>query len=300
MQNSDSAGLAAAGNPLITAVSGCPRIAEPPTAERFLAFGGCGAGLIDAIPALVDVVSPLRVPGAGVDALFIALVSAVHAALTRADIGAVSGANPSTENVTLLFTDLVGWTSLSGRLWPDTADQIRRHHFTTLESAIAACGGNEVKRLGDGTMVAFSTAAAALSCAVEMQRGVDRDNRTSAHPLGLRVGVSGGDVTREASDYFGDPVIEAARLCAVASGGKILAARVVKDMAGRRGRFPYRSLGRRELKGLADPFEVFEVGWNPIHEYERHAPEAHPAPPPNLPMPSTRSDHPVGSATAHP
>ena len=48
-----------------------------------------------------------------------------------------------------------------------------------------------------------------------MQQGVERDNRDREHPVGLRVGVSGGEVTREDDDYFGSPIIEAARLCAL-------------------------------------------------------------------------------------
>jgi class 3 adenylate cyclase len=123
-----------------------------------------------------------------------------------------------------------------------------------------------VKNLGDGSMVVFSNASTALSCAVAMQRDVDRDNCVSGHPLGLRVGVSGGEVTREGGDYFGDPVVEAARLCACATSGKILAARVVRDMAGRRAPYPYRALGRLELKGLHEPLETFEVGWEPGRE----------------------------------
>ena len=69
-----------------------------------------------------------------------------------------------------------------------------------------------------------------------MQQGIERDNRGREHAVGLRVGLSGGEVTREDDDYFGDPVIEAARLCATCEGGQILAADVVRLMAGRRSR----------------------------------------------------------------
>ncbi len=167
------------------------------------------------------------------------------------------------EHVTILFTDLVSWTQLSSRLSPDVADRLRRRHFATLHRAIVSCGGTEVKTLGDGAMAVFSMASAALSCAVAMQRAVDTDNCVGGHALGLRVGLSGGEVTREDGDCFGDPVVEAARLCACASSGQILAAQVVKAMAGRRGRFPYRGLGPLELKGFPEPLETFEVGWEP-------------------------------------
>ena len=114
----------------------------------------------------------------------------------------------------ILFTDLVGSTELTAALTPDAADELRRAHFSALRQAITASGGTEVKSLGDGLMVVFPIASAALSCAVAMQQAVDRDNRNAIRVLDSRVGISAGEVTREADDYFGEPVIEAARLCA--------------------------------------------------------------------------------------
>ena len=85
----------------------------------------------------------------------------------------------ATENVAILFTDIVGSTALSQRLSPEVADEVRRGHFSILRQAIAETGGTEVKNLGDGLMVVFSSASAALACAVAMQQGVERDNRDS-------------------------------------------------------------------------------------------------------------------------
>ena len=102
-----------------------------------------------------------------------------------------------TESVTVLFTDLVGSTELASALAPEAGDELRRAHFALLRQAIAASGGTEVKNLGDGLMVVFPAASAALSCAVAMQQAVDRDNRRAPRPLGLRVGLSAGEATRE-------------------------------------------------------------------------------------------------------
>ncbi len=125
----------------------------------------------------------------------------------------------TTENVAILFTDIVGSTELSQRLSAEAADEARRGHFSVLRQAIAGAGGTEVKNLGDGLMVVFASASAALGCAVAMQQGVELGNRKAAHAVGLRVGLSGGEVSREDDDYFGDPVVEAARLCAICEGG---------------------------------------------------------------------------------
>ena len=87
----------------------------------------------------------------------------------------------TTENVAVLFTDMVGSTALASSLSPDAADELRRGHFSILRQAIAEAGGTEVKNLGDGLMVVFGSASAALSCAVAMQQGVERDNRGREH-----------------------------------------------------------------------------------------------------------------------
>jgi class 3 adenylate cyclase len=170
----------------------------------------------------------------------------------------------TTESVALLFTDVVGSTALSQRLSPEAADQVRRDHFTTLRQTLSDAGGTEVKNLGDGLMVVFSSASAALACGVAMQQAVERDNRGRAFAVGLRVGLSGGEVVHEDGDYFGDPVVEAARLCAACDPGQILAADVVRLMAGRRSLLDCRSRGELPLRGLRDPVPTIEVLWEPL------------------------------------
>ncbi len=172
----------------------------------------------------------------------------------------------ATETITVLFTDLVGSTELASALTSEAADQLRRSHFGALRRAIVPSGGTEVKNLGDGLMVVFPSTSAALSCAVAMVQTVDRENATAPRPLGLRVGLSGGEATREADDFFGDPVVEAARLCARAGAGQILATDAVRVMVGRRTRHEFNRLGAVELKGLPEPVEVLEVVWEPIDE----------------------------------
>jgi hypothetical protein len=73
-----------------------------------------------------------------------------------------------------------------------------------------------------------------------------------------------GEVSTEDDDYFGDPVIEAARLCATCESGQVLATDVVRLMAGQRSRHEHHSLGPMSLKGLSDPVEIVEVLWEPL------------------------------------
>ncbi len=169
----------------------------------------------------------------------------------------------ATESVTILFTDLSGSTEVGCASPLEAADDLRTAHFATLRRVIAECDGTEVKSVGGGFMVAFSASSTAVSCAVAMQQLVEAENRQTAHDLRLRIGISGGEATREGDDYFGDPVVEAARLCARAQDGQILAAQFVQVMAGRRSPHVFRPLGGLELKGLREPLETVEIGWEP-------------------------------------
>ena len=171
-----------------------------------------------------------------------------------------------TETITVLFTDLVGSTEISYEISPEAADELLRVHFSVLRQAIVFSGGVEVKGLGDGVMVVFRSTSAALSCAVVMQQAVHRENVGAGHQLGLRIGLSGGEATMESNDYYGDPVIEAARLCAHAEAGQILAADAVRVMGGRRNPYLFERLGAVELKGLPEPVEVLDVRWEPLDE----------------------------------
>jgi class 3 adenylate cyclase/tetratricopeptide (TPR) repeat protein len=164
---------------------------------------------------------------------------------------------------TFVFTDLVDSTATSARLGPDAAEELRQTHFRLLRGAVTASGGSEVKNLGDGLMVMYSSPSRALSGAVGMAQAIDHHNRSAAEPLGVRIGLSAGEVVEEDEDYFGDPVVEAARLCAAADGGQILAADVVRVLVGRHATQTFVERGPLELKGLPEPVDAVEVVWEP-------------------------------------
>lgn len=148
-----------------------------------------------------------------------------------------------------LFTDLVGSTALLDRLGEHLAHAFRRRHFALLRGAIKEHGGTEVKSLGDGLMVAFTDARAAVACAVAMQRAV----AISRDPMTLRIGIDVGEAVRELDDFFGRPVIVARRLCDVAQGGQIVVSERVRSLAGSPSTHVLEPLGTLALKGLSDP-----------------------------------------------
>jgi predicted ATPase/class 3 adenylate cyclase len=169
----------------------------------------------------------------------------------------------SAATVTLVFTDLVGSTALLSRVGEERAEVLRREHFALLREAIAKTGGREVKNLGDGLMIVVASAADAVAGAVAIQQAFERRNRDASEPLLVRVGVASGDADEESGDYFGVPVVEAARLCSEAQGGEILVTEIVRALAGSRGGFAFEALGALELKGLDQPVRACRVEWTP-------------------------------------
>ena len=176
------------------------------------------------------------------------------------------GAGGGRSTAIVLFTDLVGSTELRSRLGEEAAEEVRRKHDQLVTASIEANRGRLVKNLGDGVMATFAGASGALSTAVAIQQALDRHNRSgkSEVPLEVRIGISAGDVAFEKADCFGTPVIEAARLCAAADGGKILVTDVVRVLAGTAGGHQLTPVGALELKGLAAPLVACEVAWEPL------------------------------------
>src|SRR5690242_15559737 len=110
--------------------------------------------------------------------------------------------------VTVMFTDLVGSTALFARHGDEAADAVRREHLAALRACVAEHGGGEVKTTGDGLMVAFASAVAAVRCAAAMQQSA------ASAGLSLRIGLDAGEPIAEGGDLYGTPVIVASRLCA--------------------------------------------------------------------------------------
>ena len=163
--------------------------------------------------------------------------------------------------VIVLFTDVVGSTQLLGRLGDDAAEEVRRDHFSLLRVVVAETGGREVKSLGDGLMVSFSSPLDALRCAVGMQERVAEHNHGAANPLEIRVGLHAGEPVSDGSDIHGTSVVLARRLCDRAAGGQILTSQLVADLVGSRGGFHFQRLGRTALKGVAEPIATVAVQW---------------------------------------
>jgi class 3 adenylate cyclase len=161
---------------------------------------------------------------------------------------------------TVLFTDIVGSTALTQRLGDEASMRLLEVHDAAVRGALAAEGGREVKHTGDGIMAAFASAAAAVRCALQIQKTLTEHTSNNAHlPVTVRIGVAAGEPVENNRDLFGATVQLAARLCAHASAGQSLVSNVVAELCIGKN-LPFRDLGDVELKGFERAVRVHAVG----------------------------------------
>ena len=183
----------------------------------------------------------------------------------------MGGLQDGAMTATVFFTDLVGSTAMRSRLGDVRADELRQEHDALITTAVQKLNGTVVKGLGDGIMAAFPAPSQAISAAMTIQKQLADRNR-SARPdeqIGVRMGLSIGEVQVEGDDMFGTPVVESARLCNAADGGEIFASDLVLRLAGSRTTVPIVDRGPLELKGLAEPLPTVEILWEHASDLER-------------------------------
>jgi adenylate cyclase len=100
----------------------------------------------------------------------------------------------------------------------------------------------------------------ALECAIAMQRAFAEHNESAEEPIRVRIGLNAGEPIAEEEDLFGTAVQLAARICAHAEPGEILAPIVVRELVAGKG-FLLAVRGDVALRGFEDPVRLYEVRW---------------------------------------
>jgi class 3 adenylate cyclase len=182
-----------------------------------------------------------------------------------------------TGTITILFTDLVGSTELMDRMGEEEGRKLISHYLSHLREISAAYLGQEVKNLGDGIEVAFSSVLSALDAVTSMQRAIHWENSERETNLALRAGMNVCEASIADGDYWGLSVVVAKRLCDMAEGDQILVSGLVADLAADHSEWRFEPLGHRALRGISRSVATFELQWAPLDHI------------PTLPSPSATS-----------
>ncbi len=151
------------------------------------------------------------------------------------------------------------------RMGEQRAHEVLHAHNAIVREQVAAYKGYEVKSMGDGFMIAFSTPRNAVLCAIAVQRALAAYNaRHGTEPIRVRMGLHTGEAIREAGDFYGKSVILAARIGAEARGGEILVSSTLRELMTGPGDVGFDAGREIELKGLAGTHRLHAVLWQEL------------------------------------
>lgn len=125
------------------------------------------------------------------------------------------------QEVTIVFTDLVGFSTWAMRAGDEEALRLLRRVASATEPEVVAHRGTVVKRLGDGMMAVFPSPQLAFDAVAACLENLARIEVDGWRPR-LRVGIHTGIPRRIGDDYLGMDVNIAARLGEKAGTGEIL------------------------------------------------------------------------------
>jgi class 3 adenylate cyclase len=139
----------------------------------------------------------------------------------------VSG-KPAYREVTLVFTDLVGFSAWALQAGDDATLRLLRRVAQVVEPPLLEAGGHIVKRMGDGTMAVFADPATAVR-AVRNSLDAVRDVEVEGYTPRMRAGVHTGRPQRIGSDWLGVDVNIAARVMERAARGGLVVSQATMD-----------------------------------------------------------------------
>jgi class 3 adenylate cyclase/tetratricopeptide (TPR) repeat protein len=170
--------------------------------------------------------------------------------------------------VTVLFADIAGFTSLSSRMDAEETHALLNRFFAVVDDVVGTYGGSIDKHIGDAVMAVFGAPLAhtddpdrALAAALDIHDKIAQLDP----PLTVHIGVASGQVVASYTgsaahaEYTvtGDSVNLAARLTDIAKAGETLASASVQRALG--DRFMGINLGEQTIEGLLEPVAVWRL-----------------------------------------
>jgi adenylate cyclase len=175
---------------------------------------------------------------------------------------------PRLSYITILFSDIRGFTQLSSRIPPDDlASFLNNDYFRPMCDIIKKHRGMVDKYIGDSIMALFGAPVAdeyhvenAVNCAIEMIRGMEVINEGIGMGIGISTGhvVTGifGSLTKKEYTALGMPVNVAARLQKLAGPGDIIISDITQSRLG--GSNTFKKAGAITFATLSGPTTYFK------------------------------------------
>ena len=159
----------------------------------------------------------------------------------------------------VLAADMVGYSASMQR---DETGTIRRFKAVVaelFETHLEQFGGRIFKKLGDGLLIEFASAVAAVEYAIAVQTSLAERNAKlpENERTTFRMGVNLGDIVIDGEDILGDGVNVAARLENIAQpGGVVVSDIVYRNVLGKI-EVRFTDMGPQNLKNIAKAIQAF-------------------------------------------
>jgi class 3 adenylate cyclase len=164
------------------------------------------------------------------------------------------------EHLTVMFTDLVGFTERTSRQSRAQTESMLRDHERLVRPIVGRFSGRVVKMIGDACLATFRSPTDGLRCAMALQDAiVDYNKSHSAEEhMRLRVALNAGEVQVVDKDVYGEAVNAAARVEGLTPPDEIYFTEAVY-LAMNKAEVKSEAVGVRELKGIPNPVTLHRV-----------------------------------------
>jgi class 3 adenylate cyclase len=163
----------------------------------------------------------------------------------------------------ILHADLAGFVRLVEAEEDLTFEHLRSARDKIWRPAIEGAGGTLIHSTGDSMLAEFTSAAAAVQVAIDIQERMARFNESfdDEQRLLFRIGVHLGEIIVDEVDHdiFGDGVNLAERIQVLAEPGGIAVSRAVRDVAKLREDYAYVDGGEHRAKHVSRPLHIYRV-----------------------------------------
>ncbi|MEE9297581.1 MAG: adenylate/guanylate cyclase domain-containing protein [Acidimicrobiia bacterium] len=160
----------------------------------------------------------------------------------------------------VMVTDIVGSTRLVEAMGDAAWAKLLAWHDRTLVHIIEKHHGETIDRTGDGYLATFVDSPTAVSCAIDIQRALDRQRTDQGFAPSVRIGIHAAAITNVDGSPAGAEVHRATRIGALAAADEILISRQVTEALGPSIRVEgWRS---EQVKGFDNPVEVGTLSWS--------------------------------------